>query len=240
MQTFVSADITGEFITRPLLRDSRGAVIPGREILLPWEAWPTVLDTFFAVTPRPAAPGVTGKRSTRYYHHYDREVHDGFLTYYSIVAEDHALFWDGGQWVPSGPGIRTEPGNHYQTITPAPPAQTAELRERSGNNIYVFPNPATREALAEFQKQPPSAQDPTGVKVMFNNLPAALNTISIFTASGDLVQTIFHDGHNGGGGAYWNLVSRNGQEVVSGIYLYIVHSDDGRFEDFQGRFVVIR
>ncbi len=32
----------------------------------------------------------------------------------------------------------------------------------------------------------------------------------------------------------------NGQEVVSGIYLYTVRSDDQRFEDFRGRFVVIR
>ncbi len=239
MRTFVEADHAGKFITRPPLRDSQGSVIPGREILIPWEAYPTVLDTFFAVTPRKTAPGVIRKRATSYYHHYDRKVHDGFLTYYSVIAEDHALYWDGEEYVPSGPGIRSEPGNNYQTTTPAPVGQTAELREKQGTNIYVFPNPATREALAAFQKQPPSANDPTGEKIMFNNLPAANNTISIFTASGDLVETIYHDGHNGGG-AYWNLVSRNGQEVVSGIYLYTVRSDDSRFEDFQGRFVLIR
>ena len=56
---------------------------------------------------------------------------------------------------------------------PGPVAQTAEMRARMGTNIYVFPNPATREALAEFQKQPPSHDDPTGERVMFNNLPAA-------------------------------------------------------------------
>jgi len=240
MATFVEADHTGDFVSRPPLRDSQGVVIPGREILIPWEAWPTVLDTFFAVTPRKTAPGVIGKRATTYYHHYDREVHDGFLTYYSIVAKDHALYWDDEKYVPSGTGIRTEPGNNFQTATPAPVSQTAESRERLGSNIYVFPNPATREALAEFQKQPPSGEDPTGEKIMFNNLPAAHNTISIFTASGDLVETIHHNGIDDGGGAFWNLVSRNGQEVVSGIYLYIVQSDDSRFADFQGRFVLVR
>ena len=240
MQDFVDADPTGEFVTRPPLRDSQGTVIPGREGLIPWETRPTVLDTFFAVTPRKAAAGIKGKRATRYYHHYDREVHDGFRTYYSVVAADHALFWDGDQYVPAGVGIQTEPGNNYQTTTPAPVAQTAEQRERLGTNIYVFPNPATRQALAEFQKQPASANDPTGEKIMFNNLPAARNTISIFTASGDLVEKIHHNGHTDGGGAYWNLVSRNGQEVVSGIYLYTVQSDDSMFEDFQGRFIVIR
>ncbi len=240
MRDFVDDDPGGEFITMPPLRNTSGAVIPGREALIPWEAWPTVLDTFFAVTAREESPGVVGKRATRYYRHIDPDVHDGFQTFYSVVATDHALAWDGSEWWPSGVGIRTEPGNNYKVTIPAPVPQTAEMREKEGVNIYVFPNPATREALAEFQKQPASAKDPTGERIMFNNLPAAINTISIFTASGDLVETVYHDGLSDGGGAYWNLVSRNGQEVVSGIYLYTVQSDDSRFEDFQGRFVIIR
>ena len=240
MQDFVDDDPTGKHVTMPPLRDSSGAVIPGREALVPWEAWPTVLDTFFAMTPRVESPGVVSKRATRYYRHCDLKVHDGFRTFYSVVATDHALAWDGSEWWPSGVGIQTEPGNNYQVTIPAPVPQTAGMRKKMGANIYAFPNPATREALAEFQKQPASANDPTGERIMFNNLPAARNTISIFTASGDLVEKIHHDGLNGGGGAYWNLVSRNGQEVVSGIYLYTVQSDDSRFEDFQGRFVIIR
>jgi len=240
MQDFVDTDLTGRYVTMPPLRDSQGSVIPGRESLIPWETWPTVLDTFFAVTPRQEAPHVVGKRATRYYRHCDTEVHNGFRTFYSVVATDHALAWDGDNWVLSGIGLQTEPGNNYQMTIPAPIPQTAEMREKMGANIYVFPNPATREALAEFQKQPPSAEDPTGERIMFTNLPAARNTISIFTASGDLVEKVFHDGLADGGSASWNLVSRNGQEVVSGIYLYIVQSDNSRFEDFQGRFVIIR
>jgi len=242
MQDFVDDDPTGQYVSMPPLRDSSGAVIPGREAFIPWESRPTVLDTFFAVTARQEASGVVGKRATRYYHYLDDEVHDGFRTFISVVATDHHLAWDEdtGTWVPAGYGIQTEPGNNYMVTTPAPSPQTAEIRETMGANIYVFPNPATREALEEFQKQPASAKDPTGERIMFNNLPAALNTISIFTASGDLVEKIHHDGLSDGGGAYWNLVSRNGQEVVSGIYLYSVQSDDSRFGDFQGRFVIIR
>ncbi len=74
----------------------------------------------------------------------------------------------------------------------------------------------------------------------FANLPQANNTIEIYTLSGDLVQTIIHDGTGGYGEASWNLISRNGQEIVSGIYLFVVHSDDDRFEDFIGKFVVVR
>jgi len=240
MTAFVSSDSTGVFLSRPPLRDSNGAVIPGREALVSWESWPTVLDTFFAVTPRLEMPGVVGKRAVRYYSYHDTEVHNGFETYYAVVASDRKLVYDDGDWVTTGYGIQGNPGNHYQTTMPSVPAQSAEDRARIGQNIYVFPNPATKESLLEFQKQPPSGKDPTGERVMFVNLPAAHNTISIFTASGDHVATVEHDGLAGGGSASWNLVSRNGQEVVSGIYLYSVQSDDHRFEDFQGRFVVIR
>ena len=58
--------------------------------------------------------------------------------------------------------------------------------------------------------------------------------------NGDLVETLEHDGTGGVGDVSWNLVSRNGQEIVSGIYLYVVKSEDPRFEDFTGKFVVIR
>ncbi len=64
--------------------------------------------------------------------------------------------------------------------------------------------------------------------------------IKVFTASGDLITTIHHDGRGGNGAAAWNLVSRNGQEIASGIYIYSVESDDAAFPDFRGKFVVVR
>ncbi len=243
MQTFVDSDRLGRFLTRPPLRDSRGAVIPGRESLVPWEASPTVLDTFFAVTSRLGAPPperTVPKRGARYYHYFDTQVHNGFQTYYSVVATDHALQWDGSAYLPSGFGMQSDPGNSQQFITPGPLSQTASLRQQDGVNIYAYPNPATREALAEFQKKPPSGTDPTGERIMFNNLPDAHNIVKIYSASGDLIQTLDHDGTTGEGAVSWNLVSRNGQEVVSGIYLFSVESDDARFEDFRGKFVIIR
>ena len=90
------------------------------------------------------------------------------------------------------------------------------------------------------QELNPNSEDPTGVRVTFTNLPQAINTIQIFTVSGDLVQTISHSGLDGSGQASWNLMSRNGQEIVSGVYLYTVQSDDSSFEDFVGKFVVVR
>jgi hypothetical protein len=104
----------------------------------------------------------------------------------------------------------------------------------------VFPNPATPESLAEYQELNPNGEDPTGVRVTFTNLPEANNTIQIFTAAGDLVQTLSHSGLEGSGHTSWNLMSRNGQEIVSGVYIYAVQADDSRFEDFVGKFVVVR
>ncbi len=243
MQEFVDADVENRFLTRPPLRDSRGAVIPGMETLVPWEYAPTVLDTFFDVTRRlhsPAPDRVVAKRPRTYYHYLDTGVPNGFQTFYSVVASDHLLEWDGEAYQLAGYGVQSDPGNNQKFVMPAPIPQTAEQRARDGVNIYAYPNPATRESLAEFQKQPASPESPTGERIMFNNLPAAHNLVKIFTASGDLVETLEHDGLNGGGAISWDLMSRNGQEVVSGIYLFVVESNDARFEPFQGRFVVVR
>ncbi len=243
MQDFVDADVDNHYHSRPPLRDSRGAVVPGREALLPWEFAPTVLDTFFDMASRAAAPAperVIAKQGVTYYHYLDTEVHNGFRTFYSVVAADHILRWDGTQYQPAGYGVQTDPSDNQTFVTPAPSAQTADQRRLEGTNIYVYPNPATRDALAEFQKQPPSAASPTGERIMFNNLPAAHNTVKIFTASGDLVETLFHDGTAGPGAVSWDLISRNGQEITSGIYLYVVESDDNRFARFRGKFVVVR
>jgi hypothetical protein len=93
-------------------------------------------------------------------------------------------------------------------------------------------------------------------------LPSGKWTIKIFTVSGDLVAELRSEdavnesvrppiatntgnvpGYNrqqdyaNDGQARWNLISRNGQDIVSGIYLFTVDSNEGTQ---RGRFVVIR
>ena len=101
---------------RPPLRDSQGAVIPGREDLVPWETWPDVLDTFFAVTAaRRGRPVWSARRATRYYHHLDTEVHNGFQTL--LLGGGHgprAGLVSTAQWVPCRCRHPEEPGNNYQ------------------------------------------------------------------------------------------------------------------------------
>jgi hypothetical protein len=243
MREVVRTDSLGLFQTRPTLRDHNGVPIPSLRGLLPWEGYPTELDTFFAVTPRYAIRGtISAKRSTKYYEYVDHGVHNGFIYFYSVTATDHDLKYAPGASDPyiAGTGQSGDPGSSFSNAVPGGQAQTVAERKARGANIYVYPNPATRQALADFQQLYPNADDMTGVRVVFANLPAARNTIKIFTEDGDLVQTIKHDGTAGYGSASWNLVSRNGQEIVSGIYLFSVQSDNKEFADFIGKFVVVR
>jgi hypothetical protein len=213
-------------------RDARGTVTElGRAYpeLEAWECCETQLDTLFY-----DAVGV------EFYRYEDPSVHNGIQYFYAVTATDFEATVEGDELVPVGPGLAGDPQTNFAFAVPRPEAQTAEERARLGSNVYVVPNPATREALAEFGQLHPNTEDPTGVRVMFANLPRARNTVRVFTVSGDLVQTIEHDGRDGDGAAFWNLVSRNGQEVVSGIYLYSVESSDPGFDRVVGRFVVVR
>ncbi len=247
MQEVVDNDPQGTLRARPDIRNSDGIVIPRYQGLVAWETYTDALDTFFAVTSRAADSenGVTEKLGTKYYEYVDRDIHNGFIYFYSVTSTDHELlrFRNRDEDDPLdvvGPGLIGDPGSSFSNTVPGTQAQTAEEREKLGINIYVYPNPATREALAEYQELNANGDDPTGVRVTFTNLPQAINTIQIFTVSGDLVQTISHSGLEGAGHASWNLMSRNGQEIVSGVYLYSVQSEDSRFEDFVGKFVVVR
>jgi hypothetical protein len=73
--------------------------------------------------------------------------------------------------------------------------------------------------------------------VDFLGLPSGRSTIRIWTVAGDLVAQVEHDGSTGDGQASWNLISRNGQETASGIYLFTVDSSLGQQT---GRFVIVR
>ncbi len=242
MQAVVDGDTRDAWKVRPPLRGADGAPVAGLESLLPWERYPAALDTFFMTTTRVADPahGVVGKRGSRFYEYVDDRVHNGFVYFYSVTATDQRIVWEGNAPIVRGEGLSGPPGSSFTNVRPGTPAQSLEERERVGANIFVYPNPATRASLAEFQRFHPNADDPTGERVMFANLPACRSRIGIYSEDGDLVQEIWHDGTTGRGEASWNLVSRSGQEVVSGIYLYAVQPDNHSFRRFIGKFVVIR
>jgi hypothetical protein len=117
-------------------------------------------------------------------------------------------------------------------------APTASLGE-----IYVVPNPYVRGHNPDGWDLVPSNADPTGTKIAFVGLPRDSDCdIKIYTLAGDLVRVLHHDTRKnqsayGKGAAFWDLVSRNGQDVVSGVYLYSVQCGG---KNKVGRFVVVR
>lgn len=237
MQDIVWADVTGSYAVRPPLRDRFGQPNPGLEALLRWETCPEVLDTFFAVTERPDSVGVP-KPAVGYYRFWDEDLFNGYLYFYSVTAVDHVPSPDGAGVLTEGIGSR--PSGHFVAARPRFEAVSAEQPPDQRPRPFVYPNPATRAALAEFQKMYPARDDPSGVRVSFANLPRCRCTIHVCTLAGDLVKTIEHDGALGDGQAYWNLVSRSGQKVASGIYIFTVTPHDGRYEKQAGKFVVVR
>ena len=89
--------------------------------------------------------------------------------------------------------------------------------------ITVRPNPATREALLEYQQLYPDPNDPTGLRV------------TIFDHSGECVEEIHKP--DAETTASWNLVSGAGEEVGTGTYHFAVHLEGGAFID-RGTFFV--
>ena len=109
----------------------------------------------------------------------------------------------------------------------------AAARSAAGE-VWVVPNPYRLNAAWERQPVP---GDPFTRHVDFMELPRTRCTIRIYTLAGDLVQTIDHDASGGNGQAAWNLISRNGQDVESGVYLFTVSSALGHQT---GKFVLMR
>ncbi len=186
----------------------------------------------------------------------DREVKNGFLYFYSVTAFDS-----------SGVGnSRSELGGRRSAVEAEAVVPQVAARDQSGG-VWVVPNPYRGTALITDRPSSwdlnPNATDPTGTHIDFFGLPRGPWTIKIFTVSGDLVANIKStDGVNESvrgpvtgddgvvrdgftrqqdnpddGQARWNLISRNGQDVVSGIYLFTVESAKGTQ---RGRFVIIR
>ncbi|MEW5993190.1 MAG: hypothetical protein AB1744_02190 [Candidatus Zixiibacteriota bacterium] len=110
-------------------------------------------------------------------------------------------------------------------------------------NVYVFPNPYRDDANYrklgfEGRGQEDRMRDRVR-KLTFANLPAKC-TISIFSLDGDLIKRIDHDyDPSDPNSSYheWDLVTRNIQMIVSGLYYWTVEDDQGQVQI--GKLVVL-
>jgi hypothetical protein len=178
-----------------------------------------------------------------YYRYEDTRVHTGMHYFYSVTAMDHLRVLEGGVLVGYAEGLSGDPSSGF--VYTVPQSASQPTWDYDEEQVYVVPNPASAETMAPWALES-NNDDPTGLKVEFRHLPAAVCTIRIYSLAGDLVITIVHDRmedlDNGDyastGTETWDLVSRNGQDVASGVYIFSVEADG--FDTRVGKFVVIR
>jgi hypothetical protein len=137
------------------------------------------------------------------------------------------------------PPCRTEApkfGKFSQNMVRVMPRTTSA---QTLDDVYVVPNPYRESAAWDLAE---TNFEPTGRRIRFFNLPDRA-TIRIYTLAGDHVQTIEHDATRDlgedRGATSWNLISKNNQDTVSGIYLYHV-VDEASGQEQIGKFVIIR
>ncbi len=87
------------------------------------------------------------------------------------------------------------------------------------DGVRVYPNPWRADQHAG--------------AVTFDQLPS-MTTVKIFTLSGMFVKALDADA----GSATWDLTNDAGDKVASGIYFYVLLTDDG--QEFKGKLAVIK
>jgi hypothetical protein len=115
----------------------------------------------------------------------------------------------------------------YTFTTVKPRIETASQDHASLlNRIRVVPNPYV--TAAEFEAPlPPGVTGGRGERrVDFTNLPAG-STVKVFTARGEHLITLQHDGNIENGTVSWNLKTKENLDIAYGIYFYVVESSIG-------------
>jgi hypothetical protein len=103
------------------------------------------------------------------------------------------------------------------------------------DNIAVVPNPYL--AAASWESRNPFKSGRGERRIFFINLPPQC-TIRIYTVRGYLVDTIEHNASTENGSESWNLVSKDGQDIAYGVYVF--HVDAPGIGEKIGKFAVIK
>ncbi len=202
----------------------------GDKINLSWKASPSEGESNFAGYKIFRA---VGKPDTVYdeiysgpagvYYYADTSAARGFSYYYYIVSFTDGSLNTSGETNPTGPLF----SSRFYTKTTEP----AYLRRQAGkslSDIRIVPNPFN---IAAKDLQYTGEQD----KIMFLDIPGYC-TIKIYTERGDLIATINHD--DGSGDEAWFSVTDYRQVVVSGVYIAVFETPDGK--KAVRKFVIIR
>ncbi|MEE9441084.1 MAG: hypothetical protein V3V99_00240 [candidate division Zixibacteria bacterium] len=119
---------------------------------------------------------------------------------------------------------------------------SAEEVEKEGMDVIVYPNPYRIDggyAASGYENRDRTKSAERTRVINFANLPK-LCKIRIYSIDGDLIKQFDHYYPDGGPGSQhetWDVISRNTQAVVTGIYLWHVESDMG---DQIGKLVIMK
>ncbi|MDP8228388.1 MAG: hypothetical protein P9M15_02930 [Candidatus Electryoneaceae bacterium] len=157
----------------------------------------------------------------------DTDVLRGWTYYYIARAFDQGV---------EGAGVLITPvGRSYEEATAGYTTATSEIGG-SVEDVFVVPNPYRGGHQREYD----GALNEDGNKIYprklwFMNLPATGATIDVYTLAGDHIVTLDHP--SGTDQFMWDMRNKYRQEIVSGIYYYVVESESDTKID---KFVVLK
>jgi hypothetical protein len=153
--------------------------------------------------------------------------------YFAVTAFDH------GAWKYEIGALETSPLTNVVCEYALPSSETVE---EQALNVMVYPNPYRidgRYARQGYENRDRLKSSERARRIHFANLPKVCK-IRIYSVDGDLVLMIDHYHPEGGPAsqhAEWNVISRNTQAVVTGIYIWHVKSEMG---EQMGKLVIIK
>ena len=158
------------------------------------------------------------------YYEYEFEIENLLPTvpYYVSVTT-----FDFGSPVAGLPALETDKLNNMIIEYPM---ETVDSVIQNELNVFVYPNPYRSDRNYEergFENLGTNLASSRAQRIHFANLPAKCK-ISIYSLDGDLIKEIFHDKNPAEPSAShdtWDLISRNTQSIVSGLYYWVVESD---------------
>ncbi len=163
----------------------------------------------------------------RYMYTDDLGIKNGMLYFYDVTSYSCWIDPDTGEEIE----LSNQPAaSESEGARPRWAAASSNWQDQ----VMVVPNPWNGGAAWDLT---PSDIDPTGTHIDFAKLPDKDCDVRIYTLAGDLVETIHQNHGIGSGTLRWDMISRNGQDITSGVYLYAVTCGD---ETVVKRFTVIR
>ena len=178
----------------------------------------TLLGDFDLVNNIGQNTGLPVKNAGDLYEYVDEDVTNGFVYYYTVAAYDRGSAGLSSLETGKVSNIFAEPG----------PLPTVGIEK---DKIRVVPNPFVVKAPWDFT---PTQENPSEERIQFQNVPKG-SKITVFNLAGDEIITLKQSGNDGY--VNWDLITKNTQKVVSGLYLYVVESGNDSFID---KFVIVR